>query len=71
VYLKHHQIYEQRERDYCNNFFKKKKDNKEKESQTGASISDNITAKSNEDLLSQKLKIRINFNILSKGHVQI
>ena len=32
---------------------------------------DNITAKSNEESLNHNMKIRINFNILSKGIVKI
>jgi hypothetical protein len=51
-------------------FYKKKKE-KDHITTSGAALSDNVTAKSVEDTLSQNMKIRINFNILSTGKVKI
>jgi hypothetical protein len=54
-------------------FYKKKKDKvKDKENciESQPCISDNVTAKSNEEALSDSMKIRINFNILTTGKVK-
>ena len=52
-------------------FYKKKKD-KEKDHVTESQpcISDNVTAKSNEETLVHNMKIRINFNLLTTGTVK-
>lgn len=77
MYFNNHHIYEKREREYSLSFYKKKKNkdnDKEKEkdlyTNSDTSILDNVTAKSNEDALNHNMKIRINFNILSKEIVK-
>jgi hypothetical protein len=54
-------------------FYKKKKDKvKDKDNciESQACISDNVTAKSNEEALGDSMKIRINFNLLTTGKVK-
>ena len=77
-----HKVFEQREREYCLSFYKKKKDRSndsvnykfDKADQitiTGVSNCDNLTAKSNDDNFNSNMKIRINLNILSNSNVKI
>lgn len=85
VYVSFHNLYEQRERDYSLSLLKKKKstsklmptdkggkgDKADQVTLTGVSISDSLTAKSNDDLVNSNLKIRINLNVLSTDKVKI